>query len=243
MKHELAIARRIQLASLPQKTPVVKDSKSPAPRFRRWRSGGLFRLSEREHGPSDRRRRGREREGDIGGPLHVESPGDTPLLHGFGLSPADLFIRANRLLCGDMEKSSFVTAVGAAFAPQEQSFVLARAGHLPLYHFLAAEKGSSRSPPGASGSVSTTRGCFPPRSKRRSCGTARGRHAVRHRRRDRGAHRAGDLFGEDRLVDILSGRAGENAAAIRDAIIGELAAFSNGAVQHDDETIVVIKGL
>jgi sigma-B regulation protein RsbU (phosphoserine phosphatase) len=56
-------------------------------------------------------------------------------------------------------------------------------------------------------------------------------------------NRAGDLFGEDRLVDILSGRAGENAGAIRDAIIGELAAFSNGAVQHDDETIVVIKGL
>jgi serine phosphatase RsbU (regulator of sigma subunit) len=44
-------------------------------------------------------------------------------------------------------------------------------------------------------------------------------------------------------MDLLSRRAGENAAAIRDAIIGELAAYSDGAVQHDDETIVVIKGL
>ena len=55
--------------------------------------------------------------------------------------------------------------------------------------------------------------------------------------------RGGEFFGEDRLMDLLSGRAGESAAAIRDAVIGELAAFSDGALQHDDETIVVIKGV
>jgi sigma-B regulation protein RsbU (phosphoserine phosphatase) len=54
---------------------------------------------------------------------------------------------------------------------------------------------------------------------------------------------SGELFGEDRLTDLLSARAGESAPAIRDAVIRELAAFADGALQHDDETIVVIKGL
>jgi sigma-B regulation protein RsbU (phosphoserine phosphatase) len=55
--------------------------------------------------------------------------------------------------------------------------------------------------------------------------------------------REGELFGEERLVRMLAQGAGESASALRDSVITALSAFSEGTVQHDDETIVVIKGL
>jgi serine phosphatase RsbU (regulator of sigma subunit) len=245
MKHELAIARRIQLASLPQKTPVVKGLEIAGSSLPALEVGGDF--FDYLNGSTDHLT---VVVGDVSGKgtsaaLYMSKvQGILRSLHGFGLSPADLFIRANRLLCGDMEKSSFVTAVGAAFAPQEQSFVLARAGHLPLYHFLAAEKRVVAITPRGLGLGLNNAGVFSSEIEEKVVRYGPGDVMLFVTDGVTEAHnRAGDLFGEDRLVDILSGRAGENAGAIRDAIIGELAAFSNGAVQHDDETIVVIKGL
>jgi len=53
----------------------------------------------------------------------------------------------------------------------------------------------------------------------------------------------GELFGEERLVDVLAAGASGGAEAIRDDVIRALGVFTEGASQHDDETIVVIKGL
>ena len=56
----------------------------------------------------------------------------------FNSQPREGFIRANRLLCNDLEKTSFVTALGARYVAGEKRLTLVRAGHLPLYHFHAA---------------------------------------------------------------------------------------------------------
>ncbi|HMK38198.1 MAG TPA: PP2C family protein-serine/threonine phosphatase, partial [Bacteroidota bacterium] len=164
-------------------------------------------------------------------------------LHGFGLSPADLFIRANRLLCGDMEKSSFVTAVGATFDPAARSFILARAGHLPLYHFKAAERQVVSITPRGLGLGLNNAGVFTSEIEEKVVPYGPGDVMLFVTDGVIEAHsRGGELFGEERLMEVLSGRAAGSAAAIRDAVIRELAAFSEGADQHDDETIVVIKG-
>jgi serine phosphatase RsbU (regulator of sigma subunit) len=245
MKHELAIARRIQLASLPQKTPVVKGLEIAGSSLPALEVGGDF--FDYLNGSTDHLT---VVVGDVSGKgtsaaLYMSKvQGILRSLHGFGLSPGDLFIRANRLLCGDMEKSSFVTAVGAAFDPLEQSFVLARAGHLPLYHFLAAERRVVAITPRGLGLGLNNAGVFSSEIEEKVVRYSPGDVLLFVTDGVTEAHnRAGELFGEDRLMGLLSRRAGENAAAIRDAIIGELAAYSDGAVQHDDETIVVIKGL
>jgi serine phosphatase RsbU (regulator of sigma subunit) len=165
-------------------------------------------------------------------------------LNGFGLSPGDLFIRANRLLCGDMEKSSFVTAVGAAFEPKEHNFVLARAGHLPLYHFRAAEGKVVAITPRGLGLGLNNAGVFSSEIEEKIVTYAEGDVLLFVTDGVTEAHdRGGELFGEERLMEFLLKRSGGTATAIRDAVIGEIAAFSEGAVQHDDETIVVIKGV
>lgn len=245
MKHELAIARRIQLASLPQKTPVVKGLEIAGASLPALEVGGDF--FDFLNGSTDHLT---VVVGDVSGKgtsaaLYMSKvQGILRSLHGFGLSPADLFIRANRLLCGDMEKSSFVTAVGAAFDPLKHSFVLARAGHLPLYHFVAAEGRVVAITPRGLGLGLNNAGVFSSEIEEKVVQYSSGDVLLFVTDGVTEAHnKGGELFGEDRLTELLSGRAGENAVAIRDAVIGELAAFSDGAVQHDDETIVVIKGL
>ena len=245
MKHELAIARRIQLASLPQKTPVVTGLEIAGSSLPALEVGGDF--FDYLNGSTDHLT---VVVGDVSGKgtsaaLYMSKvQGILRSLHGFGLSPGDLFIRANRLLCGDMEKSSFVTAVGAAFDPQEQSFTLARAGHLPLYHFLASERRVVAITPRGLGLGLNNAGVFSSEIEEKVVRYGPGDVLLFVTDGVTEAHdREGELFGEERLMDLLSRLAGKNATAIRDAIIGELAAFSAGAVQHDDETIVVIKGL
>ena len=245
MKHELAIARRIQLASLPQKTPVVTGLEIAGVSHPALEVGGDF--FDYLNGSTDHVT---VVVGDVSGKgtsaaLYMSKvQGILRSLHGFGLSPADLFIRANRLLCGDMEKSSFVTAVGAAFDPLERSFVLARAGHLPLYHFVAAEGRVVAITPRGLGLGLNNAGVFSAEIEERVVKYGPGDVLLFITDGVTEAHNnSGELFGEDRLTDLLSARAGESAPAIRDAVIRELAAFADGALQHDDETIVVIKGL
>jgi len=165
-------------------------------------------------------------------------------LHGFDLSPADLFIRANRLLCGDMEKSSFVTAVGASFDPQDHSFLLARAGHLPLYHYRAAEQSVIAVTPRGLGLGLNNAGVFSSEIEEKVVRYGPGDVLLFVTDGMTEAHnRSGELYGEERLMGFLPGKAGGDALAIRDALIADVAAFSEGTVQHDDETIVVIKGM
>jgi serine phosphatase RsbU (regulator of sigma subunit) len=51
----------------------------------------------------------------------------------------------------------------------------------------------------------------------------------------------GDEFGEDRLSQLVSQHAKESAHAILDKITQEVTDFANGAKQHDDFTMVVVK--
>ncbi|HTS00176.1 MAG TPA: SpoIIE family protein phosphatase [Bacteroidota bacterium] len=244
MKHELAIARRIQLASLPQKTPVVSGLEIAGVSIPALEVGGDF--FDYLNGSTDRLT---VVVGDVSGKgtsaaLYMSKvQGILRSLHGFGLSPAELFVRANRLLCGDMEKSSFVTAVGASFDPRARTFLLARAGHLPLYHYRSAERRVIQITPRGLGLGLNNAGVFSSEIEEKVISYAPGDVLLFVTDGVTEAHSSGgELFGEERLIEVLAGGAGGDAAAIRDDVIRALGAFSEGASQHDDETIVVIKG-
>jgi len=52
-----------------------------------------------------------------------------------------------------------------------------------------------------------------------------------------------NMFGEERLYDLVAAHSGESAAGIRDAIMGAVADFSAGMDQSDDITVLVLRRL
>jgi sigma-B regulation protein RsbU (phosphoserine phosphatase) len=54
-------------------------------------------------------------------------------------------------------------------------------------------------------------------------------------------NRSSEFFGKKRLRDILIAHAGESCVAIHDAIQQGVAAFTEGAPQSDDITVVVVE--
>jgi serine phosphatase RsbU (regulator of sigma subunit) len=244
MKHELAIARRIQLASLPQRTPEKKGLDIAGVSVPALEVGGDF--FDYLNGEANALT---IVVGDVSGKgtsaalYMAKVQGILRSLHGFGLSPADLFTRANRLLCADMEKKSFVTAVGAAFDLEKKSFVLARAGHLPMYHYRAAEGDVMAVTPRGLGLGLNDAGLFSAELEERVVHYLPGDVLLFVTDGITEAQNvAGELYGDDRLKSLLRVRAAVDAAGIRDAVLKDVTAFAGDARQHDDETIVVVKG-
>jgi serine phosphatase RsbU (regulator of sigma subunit) len=244
LKHELEIARQIQMESLPQKTPIVKGLDIAGISIPAMEVGGDF--FDYLNGAADRLT---IVVGDVSGKgtsaalYMAKVQGILRSLYGFDLSPGNLFIRANHLLCTDLEKRSFVTAVGAAFQPGEHTFVLARAGHLPLYHFHAIPGVVDKVVPRGLGLGLNNVGVFASEIEERVVRYAKGdvllfvtdgvTEAQNH---------DGDMFGEERVSSFLRENGRATSTEIRDALLGEIREFMAGAAQHDDATIVVVKG-
>jgi serine phosphatase RsbU (regulator of sigma subunit) len=244
LKHELDIARRIQLASLPQHTPALQGLEIAGASFPALEVGGDF--FDYLNGATDRMTLV---VGDVSGKgtsaaLYMSKvQGILRSLHGFGLSPGDLFIRANRLLCDDLEKKSFVTAFGAAFDPHERKIVMARAGHLPLYHYRMRDRRVDRVLPRGLGLGLNNAGVFSSELEEKELRYGEGdvllfvTDGVTEAQNG-----AGEQFGEERLIAFLAENSGQGAAALRDAVFAAVNGFVGGAIQHDDETVVVVKG-
>jgi len=243
MKHELAIARKIQLESLPQSTPNIKGLDIAGISIPALEVGGDY-FDYLNGSPSKLM----VIVGDVSGKgtsaaLYMSKvQGILRSLHGFGLSPRDLFIRANHLLCGDLEKKSFITAMGAAFDTKRKHLTLARAGHLPLFHFKAKTKTVDRIIPKGLGLGLSAEKLFAKELEER--GIKYGVGDVFVFVTDgitEGQRLAGDEFGEERLLKILEETSTGNALTIRDRVIAEVKSFVGNASQHDDQTVVVVK--
>ena len=52
---------------------------------------------------------------------------------------------------------------------------------------------------------------------------------------------AAEFFGKKRLQDVVAAHAGESCTAIHDAIQEAVAAFTEGAAQSDDITVLVLE--
>jgi serine phosphatase RsbU (regulator of sigma subunit) len=245
LKHELAIARRIQLESLPQSTPnigglEISGISIPALEvggdFFDYLNGSLSKLTVIV--------------GDVSGKgtsaaLYMSKvQGILRSLHGFGLAPRELFIRANNLLCNDLEKRSFITAMGAAFDTDKKRLVLARAGHLPLFHYKAATKKVEKITPKGLGLGLSPEHLFANELEERPINYGVGDVFVFVTDGiTEGQRQTRDEFGEDRLLALLETTSSACAEAIRDRVIDEVRDFAGDANQHDDQTVVVVKSV
>jgi phosphoserine phosphatase RsbU/P len=245
LKHELAIARKIQLESLPQSTPNIAGLEIAGVSIPALEVGGDYfdYLNGDPHKLT-------VIVGDVSGKgtsaaLYMSKvQGILRSLHGFGLAPRDLFIRANHLLCRDLEKKSFVTAMGALFDTNAHSIDIARAGHLPLFRFNASLRAVERITPKGLGLGLSPEDLFANELEQRHIGYERDDVFVFVTDGiTEGQQTSGDEFGEERLERLLEGTSTSSAATIRDRIIHEVRQFAGGANQHDDQTVVVVKVL
>ena len=136
IRHELEIARNIQLASLPQSLPHISGLDVSGVSIPAHEVGGDFYDFYNGNGNDLT-----VVVGDVSGKgtsaaLYMSKvQGILRTLNEFQLNPKDLFIRTNRLLYKNIESNSFITAIGAHFNFEKREFLLSRAGHLPLIKY------------------------------------------------------------------------------------------------------------
>lgn len=243
MKHELAIARRIQIASLPQSTPNIEGLDIAGTSIPALEVGGDY--FDYLNGEAQKLT---VIVGDVSGKgtsaaLYMSKvQGILRSLHAFGLPPRDLFIRANKLLCNDIEKKSFVTVIGGFFDAGQRKLTLARAGHLPLYYYNTKSRSVERVIPKGMGlgleverlfSLELEERVIPYNSNDVFVFVSDG---ITEAEKNGGAQ-----FGEENLIKQLNMHSYQSAEHIRDKIIAAVKNFAEGKEQHDDQTIVVVK--
>lgn len=136
MRHELNIARNIQLASLPQSLPHISGLDVSGISIPAHEVGGDFYDFYNGNGNDLT-----VVVGDVSGKgtsaaLYMSKvQGILRTLNEFNLNPKDLFVRTNRLLYKNIESNSFITAIGAHFNYEKREILLSRAGHLPLIKY------------------------------------------------------------------------------------------------------------
>jgi serine phosphatase RsbU (regulator of sigma subunit) len=243
LRHELEIARRIQLASLPQETPRVRGLDIAGRSVPALEVGGDFF----DYLPAG------EGEitvviGDVSGKgtsaaLYMSRvQGILRSLHTFIQDPSELFVRANLLLREGLERSSYVTALGVKFTPAMHTFSVARAGHLPLYHVHASSGRLEQHLPRGLGLGLDAGAKFSTELEEFSAvyqvndlfvmvtdGITEARDA------------RGDELPAGLLEQAIRESSGYDAATIRDRVFAVVQEFAGRTSQHDDQTIVVVR--
>jgi serine phosphatase RsbU (regulator of sigma subunit) len=243
LKHELELARRIQMESLPQSTPRVEGLDIAGVSIPAFEVGGDY-FDYLNGNPGHLT----VMVGDVSGKgtsaaLYMSRlQGIVRSLHAFDLSPHEFFVRTNDLLCRDLERRSFVTAIGGFFDAGQRQMVLARAGHLPLYYYSAATAEVHRVLPRGLGFGLSNRHVFEHELEEQ---------LIAYRPGDvflfitdgitESVAPSGDDFGEDRVLWLLERHAHATALEIRDEVTEAVRAFSATEEQFDDQTVVVVK--
>jgi serine phosphatase RsbU (regulator of sigma subunit) len=258
LKHELAIARRIQLASLPQVTPRIEGLEIAGVSIPAMEVGGDY-FDYLNGTPSiaalSNSKLARDSAdqitiivGDVSGKgtsaaLYMSKiQGILRSLHDFGLSPRELFVRANHLLRQAMERTSFVTSIGARFEPHARRMHLARAGHLPLFYYSAQHGQVEKITPKGLGMGLDDEKLFAAELEEKNLSYDCGdvflfvTDGITEAQNGNGSE-----FGEESVSEILSLHSAASAEIIRDHIIAAVKSFAQNAQQHDDLTVVVVK--
>lgn len=242
MKHELEIARRIQLDSLPQSTPNIAGLDISGTSIPAMEVGGDF--YDYLHANNSKIT---VVIGDVSGKgtsaaLYMSKvQGILRSLHGFDLTPRDLFTRANKLLCQDLEKRSFVTVLGAEFDAGNTTVVVARAGHLPLWRYNSRTHSIEKVLPKGLGMGLNDAGVFVNEMEEKLIRYETGDVFLFATDGVTEARNSSDDFGEQRLLDVLKANVHRSALEIQQAVVEAVDTFTSGHAPHDDQTIVVVK--
>ncbi len=245
LKHELDIARRIQLSSLPEKAPEIEGLQVAGQSRPALEVGGDYYdyLNGADNGLT-------VIVGDVSGKgtsaaLYMSRiQGIMRSLHSFELNPRDLFIRANILLNRDIARQSFVTALGALFDTRKQSILFARAGHLPIFYFDAVDNSVKQIAPSGIGIGLDKREIFQQQLEEMEFKYTTGDVFLFVTDGVTEAFSSdGDEFGEERVAELLKNMHDSNVREIRDAIFNSVEEFTGDNDPHDDQTVVVVKAV
>ncbi len=246
LRHELQIARQIQMQSLPQDIPQVTGLDIAGSSVPAFEVGGDYfdYLNGRPNHFT-------VMVGDVSGKgtsaaLYMSKlQGIVRSLHDFDLGPTELFVRTNLLLGRDMERRSFVTALGGFFDTAARTLVIARAGHLPLFHYSRQTGTIDRILPRGLGFGLSTRPLFERELEEQRRPYSSGDVFLFVTDGITECQDAdGDLFGEERLEALLRSAAGAGSTAeeIRVRITRAVRDFSATPDEpFDDQTIVVVR--
>ena len=241
--HELEIARHIQMTSIPQSAPSIAGLDISGISIPAQEVGGdFYDFLTDNHVTID------VIIGDVSGKgisaaLYMSKiQGILRSLHAFALKPRELFIRANDILSQDLDKSYFITSLGVHLDTQKNEFLLARAGHLPLFYYNRQQDAIQSLTPKGLGLGLENNGLFAESLKQVRKAYRPGdvllfvtdgvTEAFDH---------AGNEFGELRLRELLHKINHLSATEIRNAIIKEIKEFARQTIQQDDQTVVVVK--
>jgi sigma-B regulation protein RsbU (phosphoserine phosphatase) len=163
-------------------------------------------------------------------------------------SPKALLVQANRVLANHLDSRSFITMTYAVIDLGRRTMTYARAGHTPLMHYRHDGDGSRKvdvlAPDGivlglgiegiAARFEQLLQECTVPLQPGDvfvlfTDGITEAMNAT------------ADLFGEDRLQDLVAEHGHLSSDELRDRIVREVEAFAGGADQHDDMTMILIK--
>jgi serine phosphatase RsbU (regulator of sigma subunit) len=162
-------------------------------------------------------------------------------------SPRALLIEANRIISRHLDSRSFITMTYAVVDPAARTLTCARAGHTPFIriaaHGSAPRRAEVIAPDGMVVGLNLDGGVrFERCLEELMLPVANGdlffffTDGISEAMDGRG-----DSFGDERLAACLEASADGTPEAIRDSVVGEVAAFVNGQPQHDDITMVILK--
>lgn len=243
IKQELAIARRIQLSSLPQDVPKIEGLQISAVSIPAYEVGGDF--YDFLNGSAD--------DvtiiiGDVSGKgtsaaLYMSKvQGIFQTLHEFYTTPFELLNKANKMIFRNFESNSFITAISANINTEKKIVSFSRAGHLPLYHFKLSQNNVEKVTPRGIGLGLCKEDLFKNSLEEKIINYSTGdiflffSDGIIESK-----NKAGDQFGEERLVEVLINNSALTSKNICDKIINDISVFSEEVNQFDDITLVVVK--
>ncbi|OGB62287.1 MAG: hypothetical protein A2Y94_00040 [Caldithrix sp. RBG_13_44_9] len=243
MKQELRIARQIQLSSLPQITPEIPGLDIFGISHPATEVGGDF--YDFLDGKNDELL---VVVGDVSGKgtsaalYMAKIQGIFRSLHTFELSPRELFSRANRILLHDLDKSFFITGLGAKFLPRQKKLLLARAGHLPLLHFQSRTQKVIMVTSSGLGFGLEDSVIFDQKLEELTLSYQKNDVFLFATDGITETFNSGSQeFGEDRLVQALQEAVDQPARQIGQYILDQLQNFRGERPSQDDYTLVVVK--
>ncbi|MCM2258709.1 MAG: PP2C family protein-serine/threonine phosphatase, partial [Vicinamibacteria bacterium] len=243
LEEELRIARQIQMSLLPQGVVEMSGLRIAALCLPATEVGGdyydLLPLSESRMGVLVADVSGK---GTSAALYMAELKGLVLSLSRIYESPARLLGEANRILCSTLDPRSFITMTYAMVDTRARTVRLARAGHNPVIVFEQAT-GKTRvvAPPGL------------------GLGLDKGEVFERVLEEvelplhegdiflfftdglSEAMNPASELFGEIRLAEILAEAPHLSSEELKERILAEIRHFVDGAAQHDDMTLVILK--
>ncbi len=243
MEQELKIAREVQMRLLPMTIPRIPGLDMDALSLPAYEVGGDYY----DFVELDRERLG-VAIGDVSGKgtsaafYMAEIKG---ILQGLGPiydRPSLLLSRVNQILHKDLDRRTFITLLYAVISPADDTLLLARAGHCPLYHLPGtAERGRFITPDGI------------------GLGLEAGTIFDRVIRDETVTYREGDIFlffsdglveaqagdgeefGESRLDQVIVENRLRSADAIKLALLNAVNNFKEKERLHDDLTLFIMK--